>query len=163
LTKLLPTVLLLFAMLASFGCDKSANDKALDRGVVNVKDDDPEMNAAIKTAQQTFPFFEENWQTMKNDGCSLKFAIPSSDGGEEHIWFSPTKIEGDKITGECGNDPLLVPGLKLGDVRTVNRSDISDWMIMVGNKCYGGYTIRVLAKQHPEAAPPFEYVDPPKD
>ncbi|MEM9660436.1 MAG: DUF2314 domain-containing protein [Planctomycetota bacterium] len=53
--------------------------------------------------------------------------------------------------------------LNLGDTRTVARNDVTDWMIVVGNKCFGGYTIRVLAKRDPSAAPPLEFVDPPND
>lgn len=119
------------------------------------------MFAAINTAKETLGFFEKNWKTMENDGYSLKFALPTPDGELEHIWFSPTRIQGDRITGECANDPVSIPGLKIGDTRTVTREDISDWMILVGNKCFGGYTIRVLAKRDPDAAPPLEFADLP--
>jgi uncharacterized protein YegJ (DUF2314 family) len=142
------------------GCNRPSDDNRSTPGVVNVEDDDPEMIAAIKTAKETFGFFESNWETMESDGCSLKLALTTSDGGLEHIWFSPTSIQGNEITGECANDPVNVPGLKFGDTRTVTRNDLSDWMIVVGNKCYGGYTIRVLAKRDPEGAPPLEFMDP---
>ena len=130
-------------------------------GVVSVEDDDPEMINAIATAQQTFNFFEENWRTMDCDGHSLKFAMKTSDGGIEYIWFNPIQIEDDKITGRCANHPVNIPNLSVGDTRTVPRSDVSDWMIVKGKKCYGGYTIRVLAKRKPDVAPPLEFIDPP--
>jgi uncharacterized protein YegJ (DUF2314 family) len=145
------------------GCKDSTDLDSVAHTVINVEKDDPEMIAAIETAKRTFSFFEGNWKTMESDGYSLKFAIPTSDGELEHIWFSPTKIDGNKITGECANDPVKVPGLKLGDIRTVTRDDVSDWMIVVGKKCFGGYTIRVLAQRDPQAAPPLEFADPPKD
>ena len=145
------------------GCSNSAGESDSAPGVINVEVNDADMNAAMETALGTFSFFEENWQTMENDGYSLKFALPTTDGEVEHIWFSPTSIQGDKITGECANDPVKVAGLKLGGIRTVARDDISDWMIIVGNQCYGGYTIRVLAKRDPDAAPPLEFMDPPSD
>lgn len=144
------------------GCDHTPEGGG-QAAVVHVEEDDAEMSAAIATAQETFGFFEANWKTMPNDGYSLKFALPTGhdDGALEHIWFSPTEINGDQITGECANDPENIPGLKLGETRTVARSDISDWMIVVGNQCYGGYTIRVLATRDPALAPPLEFVDPP--
>lgn len=72
-------------------------------------------------------------------------------------------MQGDKIIGKCANDPVDVPGLGMGDIRKVTRADVSDWMIVVGNQCYGGYTIRVLAKRDPDAVPPLEFVDHPLD
>lgn len=153
-------VMLTFVMMS--GCNSPTGDSSSTPGVVQVEGDDPEMRAAIATAKETLGFFEQNWKTMKNDGYSLKFALPASNGELEHIWFSPTEIHGDRITGECANDPVAIPGLKIGDTRTVTRDDVSDWMILVGNQCFGGYTVRVLAKRDPDAAPPFEFRDPPE-
>ena len=117
------------------------------------------MEAAIKTAQKTFGQFLEKWDTMPNDGVSVKFGIPSSDDSLEHIWFQPTEITDSEITGVCGNEPARVPGLKLGDTRTFKRSELTDWMILDGTDCYGGYTIRVLARMEPENAPALNFVD----
>ena len=153
----------LLALLLLCGCSDSTNGDFSERPVVSVEDDDKEMITAIETAKSTFPFFEKNWKTMKSDGYSLKFALPTEDGELEHVWFSPSKIQGNDITGECANNPVNVPGLKLGDTRTVSRNDVSDWMIVVGRKCFGGYTIRVLANRDPAVAPPLEFIDPPLD
>ncbi len=161
MTKELLAAPILLTLTLMIGCNNSPDDGSPAQSVVSVADDDPEMVAAIATAKETLSFFEENWETMKSDGYSLKFALPTTDDGLEHIWFSPTKIQGDKITGECANDPAKIPGLKIGDTRTVSRDDVSDWMIVVENKCYGGYTIRVLAKRDSDIVPPFEFVDPP--
>lgn len=121
------------------------------------------MMAAIETAQKTFPFFEQNWKTIDCDGYSVKFAMPTPNGAEEHIWFSPTEIQADQITGVCANDPVMVPGLEVGDTRTVARESISDWMIVIGNRCIGGYTIRVLSERNPDEAPPLQFEDPPTE
>ena len=86
---------------------------------------------------------------------------PSSPRATARPGSSTAEALSHEITGECANDPEKIPGLKLGDVRTVTRNDVSDWMIVVGNKCFGGYTIRVLAERDPDAAPPLEFVDPP--
>jgi uncharacterized protein YegJ (DUF2314 family) len=151
--------LLMFTMMT--GCSRPSEDDTWTQRVINVEDDDPEMIAAIQTARNTFGFFESNWESMESDAYSVKFALPTHDGQLEHIWFTPTSVQGDQITGVCANDPEKIPGLKIGDTRTVTRDDLSDWMIVVGNKCFGGYTIRVLAERNPDAAPPLEYVDPP--
>lgn len=138
------------------GCD-GQNGGA--NGVVRVEESDEAMVAAIATAKETFGQFERNWEGADLEGVGVKFAMDTDSDGVEHIWFTPTKIEAGQITGSCANDPVEVSGLKFGDVRGVDRSKISDWMIMENGKCYGGYTIRVLAEQQPENAPPFEFAD----
>lgn len=117
------------------------------------------MKAAISTAKETFHQFEENWKRADVDSYSIKLAMKTDADGLEHIWFTPLKIEGDQITASCANDPENIPGLRFGDVRVVDRADISDWLIMEREKCYGGYTIRVLAEQDPASVPALQFAD----
>jgi len=131
--------------------------------VINVEDTDEAMNAAIQKAKETFPAFEQNWKRNDIDGFSVKLGIETDEDDLEHIWFTPTEIDDEQVTGTCANDPEKVAGLQFGDVRTVDRSAISDWMIMENGKCYGGYTIRVLSDRDPDAAPPLEFADYPTD
>ena len=161
--RMISTAVVLSTIVLLGGCFDPRDQEPNSPPIVNVESDDAEMNIAIATAKKTFPFFEENWQTMESDGCSIKFALPTSAGELEHIWFSPTSINGNEVTGKCANDPVNIPGLKLGDLRTVTRNDVSDWMIVVGKRCFGGYTIRVLTQREPGVAPPLEFVDPPQD
>lgn len=149
-------VLLLASISIAFaGCGSSNSGDP----VVGVEDSNAEMNAAMEKARGTFDQFLANWKTMPNDAASVKFGVPTRDDSVEHIWFEPSSITDTEITGICGNDPVNVDGLKLGDVRTFPRSELSDWMILDGGKCYGGYTIRVLVEMEPENAPPLTFVD----
>lgn len=149
------------------GCDSGKEDlesEVVQRGpgeapVLQVKKSNQEMAEAVEKARETFPSFLENWKNQKNTAVSIKFAIPTDNGELEHIWFQPTEITDEKIDATCGNKPLNVSGLKYGDSRSFTRNDISDWMILVKEKCYGGYTIRVQAKLNPKNAPPFTFVD----
>ena len=127
--------------------------------VVSVDESNEEMNKAMETARSTFPQFIKNWEAPSNMATSIKFGLPTRDDRVEHIWFEPIEINGDSIKASCGNDPVNIDGLKLGDVRTFKASELSDWMILSGNKCYGGYTVRVMAKMDPKNAPPFEFAD----
>lgn len=147
-----------FLFLAScylVGCNSSQTGDP----VVGVEDTDASMNAAMETAKQTFPLFVDRWQSMASDSVGVKISLPTTDGAKEHIWFEPTEISGTQITGVCANAPNKIADLKLGDERTFNQSEITDWMILVGNRCYGGYTIRVLSEMEPENAPPFTFHD----
>ena len=153
-------VLLIAVCVVTFGCgDPTIRGPVSGDPVVNVDDSNVEMNQAIDTARETFPQFVDNWKSMPADGVSVKFGMATRDGGVEHIWFEPIKITETEITGTCGNDPVNIAGLKLGDVRTFDRSELTDWMILVGAECYGGYTVRVLVKMEPENAPPLKFVD----
>jgi len=147
-------ILCLLALVVTFVVGCGSGDP-----VVSIDDSNVEMNKAIETARTTFPQFLKNWKSMPNDGASIKFGLPTNDGSVEHIWFEPIEISDDTVKATCGNDPVNVDGLKLGDVRTFKRSEITDWMILSGKRCYGGYTVRVLVKMEPENAPPLEFVD----
>lgn len=150
---------LLLAFVVTNGCNNSSNTQLGDGNFVRVEENDDAMNVAIAKAKRTFHLFEKNWQEMENDGYSIKFAMKTSDDGIEHIWFSPLKIDGNQITAECANNPVDIPGLKIGDIKKLHRTSISDWMIVVGNKCYGGYTIKALKSQQAGSTPSLEFVE----
>lgn len=130
-----------------------------DPPVVGVEADNQAMNQAMATAQATLDDFFANYQSMPGAEASLKFGLETTNGDKEHIWFNPIAVNGDTITAQCANQPVDIPGLALGDVRELNRSQVSDWLILVGNTCYGGYTMRVMAELYPEQTPPFEFAD----
>ena len=119
------------------------------------------MNAAIEKGKATFDFFKENWQTMENDGYSAKFGLPTTIDELEYIWFNPLEIKDGAIRGECANEPVDIPNLYYREVRELSEHQVADWMIIVGDKCYGGYTIQAMSKFAPPAedAPKFEYID----
>ncbi|MDP1560999.1 MAG: DUF2314 domain-containing protein [Pirellulaceae bacterium] len=119
------------------------------------------MNSAIAKAKESFPKFVQNWQKPGIDAVSVKIAMETDTDGLEFIWYTPIKIEGDQITALCANEPEHIPGLRLGDERIVDLSKVSDWMIMQGGKCYGGYTIQVMAEIDPDNAPPFQFAEYP--
>jgi len=146
-----------------WGCDSGNRLPDVPHRVINVDDEDIAMNAAIEKAKETFSQFERNWKRSDIEGFSIKLAMKTDNGEREHIWFTPITIDEKQVTATCANDPEGVTGLKFGDLRTVDRSTVSDWMIMENGKCYGGYTIRVLSERDPNAAPPIEFADYPEN
>ena len=137
----------------------AASEPSSSDPVVEVDESNVEMEVAIAAARETFDQFAENWDSIENDGVSVKFGLPTRDGGIEHIWFKPMTITKHVVLASCENDPANVEGLKYGDRRTFKRSEITDWMILVGDKCYGGYMMRALAKIQPENDPPYKFID----
>lgn len=161
MSRFLVLMVVIFLMGLAIGCSERDSSRDANGNVINISDDDQEMKAAIEKAKTTFQYFEENWQSIPIDSCNIKFGMATADGTLEHIWFSPTKIDGDRITGRCANEPEGIPNLKIGDLRTLSRADVSDWMIVRGDQCYGGYTIRVLASRNAEYSTNRTFLDPP--
>jgi uncharacterized protein YegJ (DUF2314 family) len=152
-----PTLLFLMIFSLFWGCDTASSRREVQQGVVNVAD------AAREKAKETFAQFEQNWKRTDIEGFSIKLAMKTDSGDLEHIWFTPSQIDDKQVTATCANDPISISGLKFGDVRTVDRSAVSDWMILENGKCYGGYTIRVLSERDPSNAPPLKFADYPSD
>jgi len=155
--KLARTLLLLLMCCSVVGFASCGQPTDVFDPVVSVDESNEEWNQAVAKARATFGQFLENRE--KFEKANVKFGVPASDGSREYIWFSPTEITDSEITGVCANAPAKVPGLKLGDTRKFKRSELTDWMIMDGSNCYGGYTIRVLVKMDPKNAPPMNFVD----
>ena len=143
--------------------NESAHDDSEDPPVVFVESSDEKMNQAMQKARDTFPQFVANWQ-QKNINYSLKFGLKTHDGELHHIWFNPTEMKDGTITAVCANNPRSIPGLSLGDERVLDIAQLSDWLILTADaKCYGGYTIRVLAELDESLDLPYEFVEFPTE
>jgi len=140
------------------GCNNAPTTSTQNPPVVSVEDSDKEMNAAMAKARETFNQFKAHWQDTGVQ-YSLKFALPTSEDGVEHIWFNPVEITGSQILAECANEPENILNLNIGDQKALDISNLSDWMIIDEGKCFGGFTIRVLASRDPSVAPTYEFVD----
>ncbi|MFM9957805.1 MAG: DUF2314 domain-containing protein [Phycisphaerales bacterium] len=117
-----------------------------ESGVVFVKDEDAEMNAAIAESRRTVAEFI----TAFNDPCvacgsfSVKQRYDTPDGGSERIWIEVQGIENNQFVGVIGNDPVKVPDLKIDDKVRVQLDEISDWMYLHDGEVVGGRTIKLL-------------------
>jgi uncharacterized protein YegJ (DUF2314 family) len=60
----------------------------------------------------------------------------------EHIWLSNVKIVDNHFEGQIDNQPRKIDGLKLGQVVSVKRNEISDWLYIDNGTLVGGYTVR---------------------
>src|SRR4051812_31509623 len=84
------------------GCSTSSSNP--ENFTVGVKDDDPEMLAAIAKARKTLPQF---WQTFdKHDPSDSDFALKvklKDTHGTEHFWVTELQRSGGKTTGVINN------------------------------------------------------------
>lgn len=111
----------------------------------NTDDDDPEMNAAIKTAQSTLPQLQAALKNKKYDTGTpaLKVAYPT-ESGAEHIWVSDIRLKNGQYSGTINNPPAEIPALKMGDKIKIENQKITDWMFVENGVLRGGYTIRLI-------------------
>ena len=116
--------------------------------------DDPDMNVAIQRAQETLPLFIAAFRSPKptQTDFSIKVKFPYGDDDSiEHMWVSELTLSSDRFEGVLGNEPVYVKDVHLGDRLTVEMKDISDWMIIDGDRMLGGFTLHVLRNNMTES------------
>jgi len=118
---------------------------------------DAEMQAAYKKAQASFGYFwrEIAWERRRIvkglDAAYVK--APFSDLGVdsrpkakeiEHMWIDQVDFDGETISGHLVNEPDKLRSVKQGDAVQMQLSAISDWMYVLNNRAYGGFTINLM-------------------
>jgi uncharacterized protein YegJ (DUF2314 family) len=140
--------LFVFALLCicSCGCGDSSSspDTLIESGY-----DEKEMEAAIARARREVDTFVAELAKPTGESHAVKLAI--TDAGEtEHFWLMDVKHRNGQFEGVINNEPGIVKNVRLGDKRTVNKAEISDWMYIRDGKMYGNYTIRPLLPAMPK-------------
>jgi uncharacterized protein YegJ (DUF2314 family) len=110
--------------------------------VTEVRDTDPEMNAAIAEAKRTLPEFLTVLGNPPAGVSEFSFKYPL--GGVEHIWVDDVRHVGNRLTGRLANAPVQ-ENYHQGQVVSVPLSEVSDWTYRdaAGVK-QGNRTTRVL-------------------
>ena len=117
--------------------------------VIDFRNGDPEINAAIAQARSTLPKFWASYEAPKpsETGHSLKARFPYGSNSSEHIWMAEVKKIGDnRYSGQFANAPRHLPGKRAGDGVEFREADISDWMYLRNSKIVGGETIKPMLK-----------------
>ena len=121
------------------------------------------MEEAYVKAQATFNYFwrEVYWESKRvvpaHDLALVKIPFQQVVEGREtplveHMWISDIDFDGELITGVLKNSPNKLTNVAEGDTITRKLSEISDWMLSIDRKTYGGYTIQVLRSGMTEEA-----------
>jgi len=148
MANLIKTALAIFASLAAGGgaCAEGipSGDNLMDYPAGEAK-----LAEATRRARETLPRFFQLAKSGLQGSYLLKMSL--SGGGEvEHIWMEVTATRNGIFQGRLANDPIT-PGYKAGDPVELALDDIEDWMINTGETRYGGYTIRAMLDDMPEA------------
>jgi uncharacterized protein YegJ (DUF2314 family) len=121
---------------------------ALDDGrqspVIHIPDDDPRMVAAVAEARRRWPEFVAAFETQTGRNFSAKIPI-TREGHTEFIWLDVTALEHNIVYGALGNEPMNLPGLKLGSRVKAKVQKVNDWCYMDhAGDLIGGFTVKVL-------------------
>lgn len=121
-------------------------DATRELPVVEIGPDDPEMQAAVAQAQESWHRFVAAFEDREGEAFSVKAPITYSDT-TEFIWLSVSALEGDQIFGTLGNDPADLGPLKFGSKVVVPLADLNDWCYIDSQgELQGGFTIEVVRK-----------------
>ncbi len=93
---------------------------------IQIADDDPHMKQAVEEARSRFGEFVSAFENRAGESFSVKAPVSRGEN-TEFIWISVTAIEGDRIYGALGNDPVSLDGLRLGSKVSIAVEDLNDW------------------------------------
>jgi len=113
----------------------------------HIKSNDLEIRNAVLTARKSVGKFIAALQHPSPGQRDFEVKKPFVQGTEvEHIWLSSVTYSGGHFHGKVDNRPVKIKGLKMGELVSVNPTEISDWAYVDNGKLVGGYTIRLLHK-----------------
>lgn len=114
--------------------------------VFEVSDDDPAMQKAVEEARRRWPEFVTAFEADNSRQAAVKAPICRGDNCE-FIWIEVTAIENDVIYGKLGNEPVNLPGLKLGSRVRTTVAELNDWgYVDEKGEFIGGFTVAVMMK-----------------
>jgi uncharacterized protein YegJ (DUF2314 family) len=139
---------------------------------------DASMKQACEAARQSFKYFwrELSWERRRIvpglDMSMVKW--PFSDGARidgrpeyEQMWVGEVEYDGEMLSGKLLNSPNWLSSVREGDAVRAPFSHLSDWMMTVDGRAYGGFTVNQIRakmgskerKQH-DAAWGLDFGDP---
>ena len=125
---------------------------AAEPQVFNVDLHNYRMRRAVHQARRTVGVFMRALQKPSAGQSDFEVKKPFFQNGVvEHLWLSDVTFSGNRFHGYVDNKPKKIKGLKMGDRVSVNANEISDWAYVDHGRLIGGYTIRVLYYELPQA------------
>lgn len=103
-------------------------------------------------AQSTLDSFIQRLDNPQHaETFSVEGRFAAEDGSPVYLWLSDVAYKNGKFTGTVTTHPKIAVSVEYGKPATVDRKDVSDWMILKSGRSEGGFTIEILMQR--EAAP----------
>lgn len=94
-----------------------------------VPKDHAAMHRAVTEARKTVGEFIAALKHPAPGQQDFEIKKPFVQNGQvEHIWLSDVQLVGNRFQGRIDNQPRKIQGLKLGQLVSINRNEISDWL-----------------------------------
>ena len=77
-------------------------------------------------------------------GIKAGFATDGDASSREHLWFEVRQVDGDRVEAELVNQPFSVSRLKRGDAVWIERTEISDWLVVTPCGSFGPNDVPAL-------------------
>ena len=117
------------------------------KSVARIAHADPALQAAAKKAQDGLPEFVKELQSPRpGEGFAIKgaFKTPS---GLEYLWVRSPTYKDEVFMGTLDQVPIALVGKKKGDMVSVKKKDVYDWLIKDENGIRGMETEKILQTQ----------------
>lgn len=141
-------LLLVTILIIVNGCSENRSN---DAEIIQVKENDKEMNAAMEKARETFPEFIK---VIDKESIPAMIKAYFDDSGAfedgEHMWVTNIRIDGKIINGVLSSSPITVKKVKMGDKVSFPLKRLSDWLYVKNGKAYGAYTVNLLRNRMTE-------------
>ena len=113
------------------------------------------MEAAIAEARSTAEEARRRWSAAsprERSGWAVKWAAPTAEGTDEHVWVTPVSWSPFRIEGVLSSAPEgdLLCGRVQGQIVGFSTDELSDWVLLLDGRIdgrrEGGFTIVVLER-----------------
>jgi uncharacterized protein YegJ (DUF2314 family) len=135
---------IIVSLIIAVGCNKKPE-------TLTTKYDEKKMEKAISDARAALDTFLTRFKNPQPGDSAFNVKVRIEDeNGVEHFWVGDLKLDAEPYKGKIGNDAGIVKKVKLGQIYSFTRKDISDWMYMNNGKMQGNYTLRVELESMPK-------------
>lgn len=112
--------------------------------VIQISDDDPRMQAAVKEARDRWPEFLAAFEQDAGEKFGVKAPITVG-GNTEFIWLEVGAVENGVIYGRLANEPINLGKLQIGSQVKATVEKLNDWaFIDRKGQPQGLFTVKVL-------------------
>jgi uncharacterized protein YegJ (DUF2314 family) len=108
--------------------------------------EDPSVNEAIQEAKRSLNTFIAEFNRPNGRKFYVKKAFLADGGGVEHLFVRVRNLENGVFRGTLSNVPRHTNSLKKGQPIDVRHDEVTDWLIIDGQKEMGDFQAKAVAR-----------------
>lgn len=101
------------------------SDRDTDRAAKLARDRWGELATAFSAAQR----LKVDGKVLAAFAVKARFCAPDQPDDCEHMWIDVREFRGETASGELMNQPMRLTQVKLGQIVTIGRNEVSDWQV----------------------------------